>query len=191
MENKAIQISTEFFSKQEGKEILLSIRSFFIESYKNEKARRGNLNLVNSFISENLQDPSIEHQIKSFLMNNWEQKSPNSRYNSAQKADIINTGFSVVTNMLKVKMLEHEKYTLDKILQNDQEFFQECQHEINELKAKIEKNQADFAALEKQSKDMTLAELAHVINEFHDPNLDTSISDDELEYFFNGGTLEL
>jgi len=191
MTNKLREMNEiEFFNQKDGKEILLGIFNYIKENIQNEEKREKNLHQVNSFLHENLLDDNIRENIMSMILTKWEKNSSSPAFDKMQKQDIIRTGYTMICNVLKTKTLQYEKYELDKIFANDQDFFSECQTQIDALRKRIQENQNYFTDLKERSKNMTLSELAHEINGFHDPNMDTTISDEEFEDFFNGGTLE-
>ena len=68
-------------------------------------------------------------------------------------------------------------------------FLSKYTEKLNELNLRIEANKKDFLELKKDSKNLSMNELANKINEFHDPNTKFEVSEDELDNFLNGGVL--
>jgi len=111
--------------------------------------------------------------------------------NDLQKRNIVETFLTIALNIINTQAIQQEKRILEKRnVLNKELFLSKYTEKLNELNLRIEANKKDFLELKKDSKNLSMNELANKINEFHDPNTKFEVSEDELDNFLNGGTLE-
>ncbi|QNM84577.1 hypothetical protein H9W90_10250 [Polaribacter pectinis] len=112
-------------------------------------------------------------------------------FNRLQKREIIDTGITVILNVINTKAIKQEKKILKKEnLFNQKIFLIEYSKKLLSLKNIIENNKKEFLELQSTSEILSLNTLANKINEFHNPNTNSKISDNEIEDLLNGGKIE-
>ncbi|WP_452228193.1 hypothetical protein [Lacinutrix sp. MEBiC02404] len=107
------------------------------------------------------------------------------------KKAIVQTGLSCLSDVFKTLDLNQKKNILQK--ENNKLtklFLQNYEDKLLSLKEEVRKNQADFLELQNNADNMSLGQLANTINEFHNPNTTTNVTDQEIDDLLNGGTLE-
>ena len=104
---------------------------------------------------------------------------------------IAQTGLSCLSDVIKTFNLKDKKDNLQaRNRELEDLFFQKYEEKLSKLKEKVKKNQEDFKELQNNAETMSLGQLANNINEFHNPNASTDVSNQDIEDLLNGGTLE-
>ncbi|WP_157503123.1 hypothetical protein [Mangrovimonas xylaniphaga] len=110
--------------------------------------------------------------------------------NDSKKA-IVLTGISCLSDVLKTIDLKQKQSILQKKNKELTDLFlKNYEEKLLNLKEKIKKNQEDFLKLQNNADNMSLGQLANTINNFHNPNEASDVSDQEIDDLLNGGTLE-
>ncbi len=107
------------------------------------------------------------------------------------KQKIALTGLACLSDVIKTYDLTRKKNSLQK--QNKQVmdlFLKNYDQKLENLKQEIKKNKEDFLALKNNADNMSLGQLANQINEFHNPNAITEVTNQDVDDLLNGGTLE-
>ncbi|WP_435132535.1 hypothetical protein [Formosa sp. A9] len=107
------------------------------------------------------------------------------------KKTIVLTGISCLSDFLKTIDLKQKQSIIQKENKKITSLFlKNYEEKLLSLKEEIKKNQEDFLILQNNADNMSLGQLANTINEFHNPNTTTDVSDQDIDDLLNGGSLE-
>ncbi|MCG8858358.1 hypothetical protein [Tenacibaculum finnmarkense] len=171
MENKLIT-QTEVVNKIS----IIDNRNFIIENFDG---------FYDDFIIKNTDG------ITGLLVNKMNKDERFEKIDNETKAKIVKTGLACLSDVIKTYDLTRKKNFLQKHNKQVMDLFlQSYDKKLESLKQEIKKNKEDFLALKNNADSMSLGQLANQINEFHDPNASTEVTDQDIDDLLNGGTLE-
>jgi hypothetical protein len=131
-----------------------------------------------------------EHVVN-LLLKKMENDKLFDKVNNDTKKLIAQTGLSCLSDAIKTFNLKQDKNSLQKENRKLTELFiKNYEEKLFNLKEEIKKNQEDFLELQNNADNMSLGQLANTINEFHNPNTHTDVSNQDIDDLLNGGTLE-
>lgn len=113
------------------------------------------------------------------------------KISNESKKLMVHTALSCLSDVLKTIDLKKKTSILQKENKKLTDLFlKNYEEKLLSLKEEIKKNQEDFLELQNNANDMSLGKLANAINEFHNPNMATDVSNQDIDDLLNGGTLE-
>lgn len=131
-----------------------------------------------------------EH-IVNLLFNKMNKDNRFDKIDDKDKKLIIQTGLSCLSDAFKTLELKQKTSTLQKENKKlTNLFLKNYEEKLLSLKEEVKKNQRDFIELQNNAKNLSLGKLANTINEFHNPNVTTDVSNQDIDDLLNGGTLE-
>jgi len=147
--------------------------------------------LEHTLKSELLSDQNMQ-KISEITVNQLNKNSHFNALNEGQKMQFVGLGLQILKSNIETTSLKLQTQVLETNFQKIRsQFLNQYQEKLETLKTVIEQNKADFLQLKQDAESLSLNSLANRINQFHNPNKNTSVTDDDIDHLLNGGDIEL